>query len=291
MSLVWKESQAVPRVLRLAIFILLSLGVHLLIFQISIPRQIDFQRSQEHGVGYVSRSVKEFVVRSQSLKQMTEAPVPKVTAVAEAPQKSQNKVPQKISIDEAASVKEPAVPKPESARKLPKPVLPVIKEKKVALPATPSLKPVNEIQPASEPVTEALVEPIAAPELSKPVEKINAGGKLAGVVEESQSSLMTSEDSVKNYQEALPRYDINPLPKYPEVARRRGQEGTVTLEVLVLADGRVGEMDLVASSGYRSLDKAALKAVRRWQFKPATSLSAPVESRVLVPVDFILNDN
>jgi len=89
----------------------------------------------------------------------------------------------------------------------------------------------------------------------------------------------------------LPRYDINPLPAYPEVARRRGQEGTVTLEVLVLADGRVGEMDLVASSGYRSLDKAALKAVRRWQFKPATSLSAPVESRVLVPVDFILNDN
>ncbi len=91
------------------------------------------------------------------------------------------------------------------------------------------------------------------------------------------------------FQQALPRYELNPLPEYPEAAKRRGQQGTVFLEVLVLVDGRVGESRLIESSGYKSLDRAAQKAVRHWQFKPAISLAGPVVSQVIVPVDFILN--
>ncbi len=90
------------------------------------------------------------------------------------------------------------------------------------------------------------------------------------------------------FSEALPRYDINPLPEYPEAALRRGQQGTVQLEVLVLTDGRVGGVNLVTSSGFKSLDREAQKAVRRWTFEPATSLGGVVESRVVIPVDFVL---
>lgn len=91
--------------------------------------------------------------------------------------------------------------------------------------------------------------------------------------------------------QAIPRYDLNPLPQYPEIARRRGQQGAVQLEVLVLANGRVGETKLVVSSGYKGLDRAAQKAVRHWQFKPAKSFGVAVVSRVVVPVDFVLNND
>ncbi len=90
---------------------------------------------------------------------------------------------------------------------------------------------------------------------------------------------------------AQPRYDLNPPPPYPEVARRRGFEGKVVLEVAVKADGTVGSTSLKESSGYRSLDRSALSAVRRWQFFPATEAGAPVPSRVVVPIDFVLRGN
>ncbi len=285
MNLVWKEGQAVPHILRLAIFVFLSLCVHLLILQFSISRQAEFQRSQEHGVGYVSRSVKEFVIRSERPKQIAAARVPTVGAVQQVPLQSQIRVPKKQTIDKAATLKKVIPPKPAEVQSIPKPVVPETTEIKAAAPQTPTLVPEN------QQISETVTEPVAAPVLSSQVKNVSAVGTTSDLAEMSRTPPQVEESGADSYQEALPRYDINPLPKYPEVARRRGLEGTVTLEVLVLADGRVGEMDLVGSSGFNILDKAALKAVRHWQFKPAISLSAPVESRVLVPVDFVLNDN
>ncbi len=68
----------------------------------------------------------------------------------------------------------------------------------------------------------------------------------------------TDGESVAN-QSALPRYDINPKPKYPRVAKLRGWEGVVLFSVHVLQDGSVGKVSMLASSGYRSLDKSAKK--------------------------------
>ena len=41
---------------------------------------------------------------------------------------------------------------------------------------------------------------------------------------------------------AIPRQEGNPKPPYPQVARRRGYEGTVRLKVEVLASGNVGRI-------------------------------------------------
>jgi len=89
-------------------------------------------------------------------------------------------------------------------------------------------------------------------------------------------------------QSAFPRYDINPKPEYPDVARLRGYQGTVELKVFVLADGRAGSVDIVTSSGYRVLDAAARKAVRFWKFQPATFLGTRVDSQVTFPIVFRL---
>lgn len=94
--------------------------------------------------------------------------------------------------------------------------------------------------------------------------------------------------SPSEYQSALPRYKINPTPEYPRIARLRGWEGQVLLQVEVLKTGEVGAMTLVASSGYRSLDRVAERAVRRWRFKPATRMGVPVGSEVRVPIEFAL---
>lgn len=61
----------------------------------------------------------------------------------------------------------------------------------------------------------------------------------------------------------------NRAPVYPRASLRRHEEGKVILELLVQADGTVGEIRVKESSGYQRLDQAAIKAVRRWHYVPA----------------------
>src|SRR5208283_3192433 len=84
-------------------------------------------------------------------------------------------------------------------------------------------------------------------------------------------------------------YARNPLPAYPAIARRRAQQGTVTVSVLVGADGSVERAEVADSSGFDALDNAALETVRsRWRFVPARHGGLAVESWVLVPIRFAL---
>jgi protein TonB len=84
-------------------------------------------------------------------------------------------------------------------------------------------------------------------------------------------------------------YAMNPPPTYPAAARRRQQQGTVTVRVLVGADGSVERAEVAESSGFEALDDAALETVRsRWRFVPARREGLAVESWVLVPIRFAL---
>jgi protein TonB len=89
---------------------------------------------------------------------------------------------------------------------------------------------------------------------------------------------------------AIPRQEGNPKPPYPEVARRRGYEGTVRLKVEVLASGEVGRIWVMESSSYEVLDRSALKTVKDWSFIPARFGGIPVKSTVIVPVTFQLKE-
>lgn len=83
-------------------------------------------------------------------------------------------------------------------------------------------------------------------------------------------------------------YLRNPPPRYPLAARRAGEQGTVTLKVLVTREGLPARVDLEKSSGSAHLDHAALEAVKTWRFVPARQGAEPVESWVLVPIVFRL---
>jgi len=85
-------------------------------------------------------------------------------------------------------------------------------------------------------------------------------------------------------------YLQNPAPRYPLAARRAGEQGTVTLRVMVTREGLPQRVKVEQTSGSSGLDAAALDAVRQWRFVPARRGATPVESWVLVPVVFRLED-
>ncbi|NMF97305.1 energy transducer TonB [Aromatoleum toluolicum] len=90
------------------------------------------------------------------------------------------------------------------------------------------------------------------------------------------------------------RYDAayldNPAPQYPKLSRRRGEQGKVTLRVRVRADGRAEAVEIAHSSGHPRLDDAALETVRSWRFVPARQGDTPIDSSLLVPIAFRLDD-
>ncbi len=78
-------------------------------------------------------------------------------------------------------------------------------------------------------------------------------------------------------------------PRYPESARRAGVQGVTTLRVRVLENGRVGEVVVDTSAGFRDLDFAAVEAVKKWLFEPARKGKDAVSVWVMLPVKFELH--
>lgn len=57
-------------------------------------------------------------------------------------------------------------------------------------------------------------------------------------------------------------------PEYPQELIDDDVEGSVTIKILVAADGSVEAVDVASSSGYRAMDRAAVAAGWRFQFNP-----------------------
>lgn len=77
--------------------------------------------------------------------------------------------------------------------------------------------------------------------------------------------------------------------EYPADARRKEQEGSVRVRMRVLADGSVGQVEVVKSSGVQSLDDAATRAAAAAKFTPPKKPDgSPAEAWVILPVTFLL---
>tara|TARA_B100001123_G_scaffold397339_2_gene480503 strand:- start:4340 stop:5200 length:861 start_codon:yes stop_codon:yes gene_type:complete len=78
-------------------------------------------------------------------------------------------------------------------------------------------------------------------------------------------------------------------PQYTSEALRAKVTGTVYLEVVVLADGTVGNVTVTRSlDPVFGLDNEAIKAARQWLFSPATRFGEPVSILVSLALDFNL---
>jgi TonB family protein len=87
----------------------------------------------------------------------------------------------------------------------------------------------------------------------------------------------------------LPELIHSSPPNYPQSAIQRRWEGTVLLRVHITTEGRVGDVDIVRSSGHDVLDGEAVRAVRSWRFVPAIRDGRPIASAVRLPVRFELS--
>jgi periplasmic protein TonB len=118
------------------------------------------------------------------------------------------------------------------------------------------------------------------------VPRISAEGKPS----EDPRVLQPKPGKVTDLTEAIPLYRDNPTPAYPVLARKRGYEGTVILEVFVNRNGRVGDLKIHQSSGQVILDEAALASVKGWQFNPGKKGDTAIDMWVRVPIRFNLTD-
>jgi protein TonB len=89
---------------------------------------------------------------------------------------------------------------------------------------------------------------------------------------------------------ALPVGSVNPKPKYPYSARKRGYEGRVVLHVQVSANGEPLDVSVVHSTGYRALDAAARSAVLHWRFEAARRAGVRIAGMVVTPIVFKLEN-
>jgi len=76
---------------------------------------------------------------------------------------------------------------------------------------------------------------------------------------------------------------------YTDEAKQNRIEGKVGLEVIVNADGAVGDVKVVESlDTVYGLDKNAVAAMKQWQFKPGMKDGKAVAVRVRVEMNFTL---
>jgi len=65
---------------------------------------------------------------------------------------------------------------------------------------------------------------------------------------------------------------------YPKASLMNEEQGTVSMSFLIKADGSVADSKVEKSSGFKNLDKAAIKALSACKFKPGTKDGAPAET-------------
>jgi len=85
-------------------------------------------------------------------------------------------------------------------------------------------------------------------------------------------------------------YLQNPTPIYPPLSKRLGEHGRVTYKVWIGADGKPQRAELVTSSGYPRLDKAAYDAVMSWRYVPGKRNGVPEAMPFNVPINWTLKD-
>lgn len=182
-----------------------------------------------------------------------------------------------VEIPRPAPQADPLPPKPvPPAKKIPPP-LPVSPRKETLPVPTPA--PVTAPQPAREPPPVVAAAPPEAPPASTAAVRADPAPAVAAQPVAEPPSTPPNANAA---------YLRNPAPRYPLLARRNGEQGTVLLRVLVTREGTPANVSIDRTSGSSQLDQAALETVKTWRFVPARRGQQAVEAWVLVPVVFRL---
>jgi protein TonB len=184
-------------------------------------------------------------------------------------------------------------PKPPVEKKpvqpLPEPTLEKVKPISQAAKEAPSKEPVI---PKSDPAPAQSFENTAS-SASKPAS--NSAPRHSGTSQGKSSTVRKSSGQVgdggsvlSNFGDADgPRFVRRVMPKYPELARRRGLEGVVLLRLVIGISGELKDVQVVEGAE-RYFEEAALAAVKASRYAPATKNGQSIECSALLPIRFAL---
>ncbi|MDY7093458.1 MAG: energy transducer TonB [Acidobacteriota bacterium] len=156
-------------------------------------------------------------------------------------------------------------PPPPKQQEIPKP-----KAKKVPIPdPTPDepepIRLEEEIEPEMElPDTDVIFDIPDGPPPAEPTGPIHVGGDVSAPVKIS-----------------------SPPPQYTEIARKARIQGVVIVQAIINKDGRVENVKVLKGLPM-GLDQAAVDAIKKWRFEPATLNGKPVTVYYNLTVNFTL---
>lgn len=191
-------------------------------------------------------------------------------------------IPAEMLAQFVSSAAEPVPPQPAPkppVPTLPKPLVPQ-KAGMATAAAAPPLKPqpltINDTTPS-----------VNAPngETSQPVQSAAAAAP-APAAPTAESAAVTASKIEQPSVDA--RYSDQDQTVYPAMSRRMGEQGTAVWRVLIGTDGKAVQAQLVKSSGFERLDKAAYDTVMRRRYLPGTRDGVPVALSYNAPIAWVL---
>ena len=111
-------------------------------------------------------------------------------------------------------------------------------------------------------VEQKIAPPSLKQEKKKSVKPIVASQKIE--TRKPQQIATSRASGEEKHQKPPQRMSYQPLPTYPWVCRKRGQEGIVAIFIRTNEEGKIIETKVQKSSGHDLLDEAALKVIQSW---------------------------
>jgi protein TonB len=170
--------------------------------------------------------------------------------------------------------KKPPLPAPQPPIKSPEPI------KKTSPPVPAPVQPLA-VAPATVQATAA-----TAPALAAPV----APSKSAAPVQAPPAPPTPAAAAVVQQPSSNADYLQNPKPPYPSLSARLGETGKTVYKVWIDIDGKPQRAELVSSSGFQRLDKAAYDTVMSWRYVPGKRNGVPEAMAFNVPIHWELRN-
>ena len=79
-----------------------------------------------------------------------------------------------------------------------------------------------------------------------------------------------------------------PKPKYPITSRRNKEEGSVLFKLTISSNGRLEKYEIIKSSGFERLDKAAIDSIKKGKYEPAIKNNKKTSSNIEIRIIFDL---
>ena len=199
-------------------------------------------------------------------------------------------------------IPEPPIPVTFYSSAAPPPPPPPPPPKAAAAPkSAPKVEPVKPTQvtapmmvPDQVPVAPSAPEPVAssgvAGGVEGGVEGGVAGGVMGGVLGGQDGGVLggNGEEPMRIGGEVKEPKEVSRVqPQYPEAARKARLQGIVILEAIITKSGSVDSVRVLRGLN-PLLDTAAMQAVSRWRYEPATFNGRPVPVYLTVTVTFKL---